>query len=70
MKVEITQSMSGTHCVRNVGDVVDLPTEKAMRFIAAGVAVATDTKELDREQAKQSKKEKATNNPEGEKAIQ
>lgn len=77
MKVKITQSMSGTHCVRNAGDECDLPTEKALRFIAAGVAVALDSKELERELAKQekaierqAKQEKTTDNPEGEKATE
>lgn len=70
MKVKITQSMSGTHCVRNVGDECDLPTEKALRFISAGVAVAVDSKELERELAKQQKKEQATDNPKSEKATE
>lgn len=70
MKVKITQSMSGTHCVRNIGDECDLPAEKALRFIASGVAVALDSKELDRELAKQAKRETATEKPEAETATE
>lgn len=59
MKVKITQSMSGTHRVRNVGDEIDLPEEKALRFVAAGVAVALDSKAYEAAVAKQTAREKA-----------